>query len=156
MFIHQFNLGTELQHTWLSVSQISLTFPKIFYFFLNIYRNVLGWAENLSEPSCIRMWRCPWSNGYRRRKWTRRHELKSWTRLTASHIALGKVWLQLFSVELWMNRRVDWVLQPWWGNQSRRKKPVKLHLKIDLVSHPTRAEGVDKYIHIWMCFQPMS
>ena len=22
------------------------------------------------------MWRCPWCNGYRRRKWTRRHEFK--------------------------------------------------------------------------------
>ena len=30
----------------------------------------------------------PWCNGYRRRKWTRRHEFKSWTRLIAFHIAL--------------------------------------------------------------------
>ena len=22
--------------------------------------------------------RCPWCNGYRRRKWTRRHEFKTW------------------------------------------------------------------------------
>ena len=38
--------------------------------------------------------RCPWCNGYRCRKWTRRHEFKSWTRLIAFHIALiplGKV-----------------------------------------------------------------
>ena len=38
--------------------------------------------------------KCPWCNGYRRRKWTRRHEFKSWTRLIAFHIALiplGKV-----------------------------------------------------------------
>ena len=34
------------------------------------------------------IWRCPWCNGYRRRKWTRRHEFKSWTRLIAFHIAL--------------------------------------------------------------------
>ena len=48
-------------------------------------------------------WRCitwlavAWCNDYRRRKWTRRHELKSWTRLIAFHIALiplGKVWIQ--------------------------------------------------------------
>ena len=32
--------------------------------------------------------KCPWCNGYRRRKWTRRHEFKSWTRLIAFHIAL--------------------------------------------------------------------
>ena len=36
----------------------------------------------------------PWCNCYRLRKWTRRHEFKSWTRLFAFHIALiplGKV-----------------------------------------------------------------
>ena len=32
--------------------------------------------------------RCPWCNGYHRRKWTRRYEFKSWTRLIAFHIAL--------------------------------------------------------------------
>ena len=32
--------------------------------------------------------RCPWCNGYRRRKWTQRHEFKYWTRLIAFHIAL--------------------------------------------------------------------
>ena len=49
-------------------------------------------------------------NGYRRRKWTRRHEFKSWTRLIAFHIALillGKVWIQLFSLQLWVNSRTD-------------------------------------------------
>ena len=64
-------------------------------------------------------WSCPWCNGYRRRKWTRRHEFKSWTRLIAFHIALiplGKVWIQLFSLRLWVNCRADWVLQPWGGN----------------------------------------
>ena len=40
---------------------------------------------------------------------------KSWTRLIAFHIALiplGKVWIQLFSLQLWVNCRTDWVLQP--------------------------------------------
>ena len=40
--------------------------------------------------------RCPWSNCYRRRNWTRWLEFKSWTRLIAFHIALiplGKVWI---------------------------------------------------------------
>ena len=59
--------------------------------------------------------RCSWCNGYRRRKWTRWHEFKSWTRLIAFHIA-RKVWIQLFSLQLWLNSRTDWVLQPWWGN----------------------------------------
>ena len=50
---------------------------------------------------------CPWCNGYRRRNWTRRHEFKSWTRLIAFHIALiplGKVWIQLLSLQLWVNK----------------------------------------------------
>ena len=56
------------------------------------------------------VWRCPWCNGYRRRKWTRRHEFKSLTWLIAFHIALiplGKVWIQLFSLQLWVNSRAD-------------------------------------------------
>ena len=63
--------------------------------------------------------RCPWCNDYRRRKWTRRHEFKSWTKLIIFHIALiplVKVWIQLFSLQLWVNSRTDWDLQPWWGN----------------------------------------
>ena len=62
---------------------------------------------------------CLWCNGYRHRKWTRWHEFKSWTRLIAFHIALmllGKVCIQLFSLQLWVNSRADKVLQPWWGN----------------------------------------
>ena len=54
--------------------------------------------------------RCPWCNGYRRREWTRRHEFKPLTRLIAFHIALtplGKVWIQLFSLQLWVNSRAD-------------------------------------------------
>ena len=54
--------------------------------------------------------RCPWCNGYRCRKWTRRHKFKSWTRLIAFHISLihlGKVWIQLFSLQLWVNSRAD-------------------------------------------------
>ena len=45
----------------------------------------------------------PWCNGYRHRNWTWRHEFKSWTRL----IPLGKVWIQLFSLQLWVNSRTD-------------------------------------------------
>ena len=60
-----------------------------------------------------------WCNGYRRRTWTQWHEFKSWMRLIAFHIALiplAKVWIQLFSLQLWVNSRTDWVLQPWLGN----------------------------------------
>ena len=54
--------------------------------------------------------RCPWCNGYPHRIWTRRCEFNSWTRLIAFHIALiplGKVWIQLFSLQLWINSRAD-------------------------------------------------
>ena len=43
------------------------------------------------------LWRCLWCSRYRRRKWARRYEFKSLTRLIAFHIALiplGKVWIQ--------------------------------------------------------------
>ena len=52
----------------------------------------------------------PWCSRYRCRNWTRRHEFKSWTRLIAFQIALiplGKVWIQLFSLQLWVNSRTD-------------------------------------------------
>ena len=53
-----------------------------------------------------------WFNGYRK-KWTCQSEFKSWTRLFAFHIALislEKVWIQWFSLHLWINSRVDWAL----------------------------------------------
>ena len=77
------------------------------------------WPRVVAPDRILSIWRCPWCNGYRRRKWTRWHEFKSWTRLIAFHIALiplGKVWIQLFSLQLWVNSRTDLVLQPRWGN----------------------------------------
>ena len=68
------------------------------------------WANYNLGYQINKKWRCPWGNGYRRRKWTWRHEFKSWTRLIAFHIALiplGKVWIQLFSLQLWGNSRAD-------------------------------------------------
>ena len=95
--------------------------------------------------------RCPWCNGYHRRKWTRWHEFKSWTRLIAFHITLinpwKKEWIQLFSFPLWVNSRADWFLslgeatRLGEGNHSQFK-PVKLSLKIDLVSYPARVDGL--------------
>ena len=54
--------------------------------------------------------KCPWCNGYPRRKWTWRHGFKSWTRLIAFRLALipwGKVWSQLFSPQLRINSQAD-------------------------------------------------
>ena len=79
------------------------------------------WRERVRDirSTSATWWRCPLCSRYRRRKWTQRYEFKSWTRLIAFHIAiipLGKVWIQLFSLQLWVNSRTDWVLQPWWDN----------------------------------------
>ena len=87
-----------------------------------VYKLVLDrntWNHTILYKIFVLDRRCPWCNGYRHRKWTQRHEFKSWTRLIAFHIALiplGKVWIQLFSLQLWVNSTADWVLQPWWGN----------------------------------------
>ena len=99
--------------------------------------------------------RCPSCNGYHHRKWTRRHEFKSWTRLTAFHIALiplGKVWIQLFSLQLWVNSRTGSIGEATsLGEGNSGFKLVKLRLKIELVSYPTLAESlVTMIIH----FQP--
>ena len=77
------------------------------------------WPPALPAITALLSWRCSWCNGYPCRKWTQRLEFKSWTRMIAFHIALiplGKVWIQLFSLQLWVNSWADWVLQPWWGN----------------------------------------
>ena len=106
----------------------------------------------VSNNNTYTFWQCSWCNGYRHRKWTRRLEFKSWTRLIAFHIALiplGKVWIHLFSLQLWVNSRTDRVLQ-----ENSEFKPVKLRLKIDLVSYPVRAEGlVNRIIHIHIQLQ---
>ena len=39
-----------------------------------------------------------------------------WLHFHIALIPLGKVWIQLFSLQLWVNSRTDWFLQPWWGN----------------------------------------
>ena len=65
---------------------------------------------NITTVSMVTFRQSPWCSHYRRRKWTRRLEFKSWTRLIAFHIALiplGKVWIQLFSLQLWVNSRTD-------------------------------------------------
>ena len=78
--------------------------------------DILRWTPSHGRPKARRtartyiqqLWKCPWC--YCRGKWTRRHEFKSWTRLIAFLIALiplGKVWIQLFFLQLWVNSRAD-------------------------------------------------
>ena len=70
-------------------------------------------------------WCRSWRNNYRLVKWTRGLKLKFWTKLFALQITLipfEKIWIHLFSFQQWINSRTDWVSQPWYGNQSRRRK----------------------------------
>ena len=84
-------------HRMCSLYYIQILRPVNFNFKLNLY--------------CIFFsFRISWCNGYRHRIWTRRYEFYSWTRLIAFHIALiplGKVWIQLFALQLWVNSRAD-------------------------------------------------
>ena len=98
--------------TKFSHSLFGVWFSVVFFRFCNSFltiseiRKYYSWLAN--EDQSYR--RCPWCSRYRRRNWTRRHEFKSWTRLIAFHIALiplGKVWIQLFSLQLWVNSRTD-------------------------------------------------
>ena len=82
-----------------------------------------------------------------------RHEFKSWTSLIPFNealISLGKVWIQIFSLQLWVNSRADWLLQPWFSNQSRWTKILNLNLLNSVknwpcvISFPCRRVG--KYI----------
>ena len=84
-----------------------------------------------------------WCYGYHCRKWSRQPEFKSTMRLFAFHItlqSLGKVWIQLFTLQLWVNNRADLFLNLGMatslGEKNSEFKLVKLCLKIDLVLHP--------------------
>ena len=102
------DIGTRLSKAWTAIDRLSViwkldltdkknhSFFQVAYIYIYIYRE--------------RERGYPWCNDYRRRKWTRWHEFKSWTRLIAFHIALiplGNVWIQLFSLQLWVNSRRD-------------------------------------------------
>ena len=84
------------------------------------------------------------SNGYRRGK------LTYWLSLFVYYLAVitpGKVYIQLFSLQLWVNNRADWGVDPLYGNQSRRKtylysNLIPLFLKMNPMSQPAHSWGV--------------
>ena len=45
-----------------------------------------------------------------------------WTGFHFTLMFLGKMWIYQFSPQLWINNWVDWVLQPCFGNQSRKRR----------------------------------
>ena len=88
---------------------IHVSFRVYFFFVCHLSKHAFAMLTILISKSWWWLLK-PWCNGYRRRKWTRRHEFKSWTRLIAFHIALillGKVWILLFSLQLWVNSRAE-------------------------------------------------
>ena len=97
--------------TWMSQKfchiLVSVTFWCIHHFVTYWHSTELS----IKRCTCVnKQNRCPWCNGYCRRIWTRWHEFKYWTRLIAFHIALiplRKEWIQLFSLQLWVNSRAD-------------------------------------------------
>ena len=112
--MHSKHLHDELtSHTGLLFAVVILWKPYLLLGWKFLYNPYYIFASRLwlwNEYYTYDFERCPWCNGYRRRKWTQRHEFNSWTRLIAFHIALillGKVWIQLFSLQLWVNSRTD-------------------------------------------------
>ena len=88
-----------------------------------------------------------WCNGYRHWKWTQWSEFNSRTKQFTFHIvviALGIVWLLLFSLSYGFNSRADCVVKCWYGNRSWRRKTLNSNLKI-IVLHPHLCRGVGKY-----------
>ena len=73
-----------------SLARFKHLFVPLFVFFI-----FPQWSERMTKCSIqqvllffLTITRCPWCNGYHRRKWTWWYEFKSWTRLIAFHIAL--------------------------------------------------------------------
>ena len=57
-----------LSKHWLLFCPIGFSFVFLYFFLFSkhIASSLISW----------RLWRCPWCNGFRRRKWTRRYEFK--------------------------------------------------------------------------------
>ena len=109
---HFLSFCYDLTWDWTPVYQAIGGHTHIFFFIIQrVKACAILCPHQLPTRSDNTVWRYPWCNGYRRRKWTQQYEFKSWTRPIAFHIALiplGKVWIQLFSLQLWVNSRADW------------------------------------------------
>ena len=93
-------------------------------------------SRHILQPHLTRpwdIWSYSCSNGYCHRKWTWKNYLKFWTRLFAFHIAL------IFSNLVW-------------EKENFKFQPVKLHLKINLISRPAHVEGLGDYMYELVCW----
>ena len=129
--------GYVCSHTLIHARKHTYTFIDT-HIQIHIYTHIQTYAKTCIHTNsrahtrihtCIHGWRCLWCDGYRQRKWTRWHEFKSWLRLTAFHIALiplGKILIQLFSLQIWVVSRADRVLsQPVYEKENSESKAFK-------------------------------
>ena len=80
-------------------------------------------------------WRRAYLNRYHSTKWNQQSEFKSKMRLFMFHFTLmflEKTRIYLFSFLLYVYKRADKVLKPWFGNQSWKRKILDLTLLKDL------------------------
>ena len=85
-------------------------------------------------------------------------EFKFWTKLLAFHMALillRKVGIQLFSFQLLVNSRVDWLFNLFMttgqGEVKVNWNDLKYHFKTYLVSHLVRAGVLSTHIYVCVC-----
>ena len=103
----------NLKHKWCLLKyNCHRIFANLSSLKLLFLRNLFECLCNINSvlPFIFHVLRCPWCNGCHHGKWTRRHKFKSWTRLIAfliELVPLGKVWIRLFSLQLWVNSRAD-------------------------------------------------
>ena len=66
-------------------------------------------------------------------------------------IPLEKVWIQLFSLQLWINSMTGWILKLWFGKPVKEKENSEFKPKFHLKNWPCvtscLCRGVDEYIH---------
>ena len=104
---------TSLWHIYYVTEAICGRYPLWLqhWYIIHFFTLYVNWKPHRRKHMLCKRWRSSrWCSHYHHRKWTRRHEFKSWTWLIAFHIALiplGKVWIQLFSLQLWVNSRTD-------------------------------------------------
>ena len=94
-------------------------------------------------------------NGYRCRKWTRWHELISWTRLIAFHIALKPLerYESVYPPSSRLGSSAS-VRQLVYRKEISEFKPVKVRQELTLWQYPARAKGLGKYGYVIKPNQP--
>ena len=125
-------LCTDLNDPWLSV-QVSCLFSMF-----PLCKYQLMWYIKANRGACDVMVIVV-GNGYGNTS------SKYWMRLIAFHIALiplGKVWIQLFSLQLWVGQTGLFSLGKATSLEGKLNSNLLNCFKIDLVSYPALAEGL--------------